>query len=135
MRPFPKRQVNNNCRNKVFNYRLSRARQTVECAFGILSARFRVYRRPFECKLDTVDDIVKATCVLHNFLRNHTISTVNQEEDEIEMLRESQLLPIAPNRTRGANEAFLIREKFTDFYNSPAGSIPWQQKLVQRGHY
>lgn len=54
MRPYPRRSVTNNYENKVFNYRLSRARQTVECTFGILAARFRVFRAPFETKIDTV---------------------------------------------------------------------------------
>lgn len=40
MRPYPKRSVTKNFQNKVFNYRLSRARQTVECTFGILASRF-----------------------------------------------------------------------------------------------
>lgn len=66
MRPFSQRQVIDNYRNKVFNYRLSRARQTVECAFGILSSRFRIFLRPFEMKVETVDKIVMASCVLYN---------------------------------------------------------------------
>lgn len=69
MRPYPKARVTGNYEKKVINYRLSRGRQTVECAFGILVARFRVYKRPFECKLDTIDKIVLATIALHNYLR------------------------------------------------------------------
>ncbi|KAJ8935661.1 hypothetical protein NQ314_012710 [Rhamnusium bicolor] len=135
MRPFPKRQVMNNYENKVFNYRLSRARQTVECAFGILAARFRVYRRPFECKVDTVDHIVKATCVLHNFLsRKHNITEDDDENDQHNSF-DTQLISLAANRTRSANEAFLIRENFKKYFNSQLGSVSWQQSAVQRGHF
>jgi len=74
MRPYPRRQVTGNYQHQVFNARLSRARQTVECAFGILSSRFRVFRRQFESKVDTVRDVVKAACVLHNYLRVTTLS-------------------------------------------------------------
>ncbi|XP_046684862.1 uncharacterized protein LOC124370615 [Homalodisca vitripennis] len=54
MRPYPKKQVTDNHENKVFNYRLSRARQTDECAFGILASRFRVFQKPFEIKVSSV---------------------------------------------------------------------------------
>nr|CAH7727160.1 unnamed protein product [Callosobruchus chinensis] len=66
MRPFPRRSVTDNYERKVFNYRLSRARQTVECSFGILSSRFRIFQKPFEISVDSVVHVVKAACVLHN---------------------------------------------------------------------
>ena len=49
-----------------FNYRLSRARQPVECIFGTLTSRLRVFRKPFEIKVGRADNVVKAGCVLHD---------------------------------------------------------------------
>jgi len=66
MRPFP-RISNLDLRKKVFNYRLSRARRVVESAFGILTARWRIYRRPIIASIATAKNIVQATVALHNF--------------------------------------------------------------------
>ena len=43
MRHFP--EANLFRRNMVFNYRLSRARLTVECTFGILASQWRRYQQ------------------------------------------------------------------------------------------
>lgn len=48
MRPYPRRSVIGNYNTKVFHYRLSRARQCAECAFGTLALRFRVFKKAFE---------------------------------------------------------------------------------------
>lgn len=138
MRPFPKARVTGNYQNKVFNYRLSRARQTVECSFGILTSRFRVYKRPFECKLETIDKIVLATVVLHNYLRSESISNgTNQEEDEAMLTNQSESLfnDLPPNGNRCTTEAFSIRQKFTECFNSAAGSVEWQRRAVERGQF
>ena len=55
---------------QIFGYRLSRARRTIENAFGILSNLFRVlcmYLQP-----TNATKITLACCVLHNILRNHS---------------------------------------------------------------
>ena len=70
MRPYPR--VNRNHllskEQQIFNYRLSRARRTVENAFGILAQRFRVFNRRLQLHPDNVDRVIKACCVLHNYL-------------------------------------------------------------------
>jgi hypothetical protein len=53
---------------RIFNYRLSRARRTIENVFGILVSRFRFLDRKLAVKFGTVNKLVSAACALHNWL-------------------------------------------------------------------
>lgn len=66
IKPFSQRNMN--AIQRIFNYRLSRARRVVENAFGILSARFRVMRSPINLEPSKVTKITLASCALHNYL-------------------------------------------------------------------
>lgn len=66
MKPYGERNI---CHDKsVYNLRLSRARRVIENAFGILAARWRIFRRPIIAKEDNVESIIKCTICLHNFI-------------------------------------------------------------------
>lgn len=69
MRPFPYTQSKLDPRKDNYNKRLCRARRVVENSFGILVHKWRVFLRPLAMKVQTAIKIVKACCVLHNFLR------------------------------------------------------------------
>lgn len=51
-----------------YNYRLSRARRTVECAFGILFAKWRLLATSIQTSVELADYIVKCICLLHNLI-------------------------------------------------------------------
>lgn len=57
-----------NIARKILNYRLSRARHVVENAFGIMASRFRIFYTHINVEPENIDKLVKASCVLHNFL-------------------------------------------------------------------
>lgn len=67
MKPYPRRNCLN-LKERVFNYRLSRARRIVETSFGILSAVWRIFKSPLRTNLATSILIIQACVCLHNFI-------------------------------------------------------------------
>ncbi|KAJ8890935.1 hypothetical protein PR048_010444 [Dryococelus australis] len=53
---------------RVFNYRVSRARRVVENSFGIAANKFRVLRKPTLLEPTKAEKVVLAVCILHEFL-------------------------------------------------------------------
>jgi len=53
----------------IFNYHLSCARRIIENIFGILVARFGIFKALINFKFDKIKDVVIFSCALHNFLR------------------------------------------------------------------
>ena len=51
------------------NYRLPRARRSIENAIGILSAKWRIFHRLIKGNVDLVKLIVAPTVCLHNYVR------------------------------------------------------------------
>lgn len=66
MKPYSGKQLSN--KKQIFNYRISRARQTIECAFGIYSNKWNIFHKTL-CMLPiTADKVVTACVFLHNFI-------------------------------------------------------------------
>ena len=80
MRPYPKEVLDD--AKRIFGYRVSRARRTIENVFGICSSRFCVLRKPIIGDAKNVISITKAVVSLHNYLINETryISGPTEEE-------------------------------------------------------
>lgn len=77
MKPYPFR-ADATEKEKNFNYALSKNRRVVENAFGHLKARFRRVGKGIDNHIDNVTLIIKACCVLHNFLNNQN-DAINQQ--------------------------------------------------------
>ncbi|XP_026476143.1 protein ANTAGONIST OF LIKE HETEROCHROMATIN PROTEIN 1-like [Ctenocephalides felis] len=143
MKPFPFRDQP--VENRVFNYRLSRARRVVENAFGLLSMRFRFLRKPVELCPQKVIKLVQAACVLHNYLIEKK-STKYVSEGTVDMEKNGRLIegcwrddPLPQNsfyslQHTGARNptctAKQVRENFRTYFMSRAGELPWQYKYV-----
>ena len=67
LRPYPGKNLSE--AEAIFNYRLSRACRIIENSFGILAARWYLFRRPIIANPNGVVTYTKATIALHNYLR------------------------------------------------------------------
>ena len=56
LKPYP--PTDRDIEKRVFDYRLSRAHRIIENSFGILAARFRIFRRPINAQVETVCSII-----------------------------------------------------------------------------
>ena len=66
MNPCPNKGLTEE--QRIFNFRLSRARRVSENAFGILSSKFGVFHTTLCVKPENAISLVHACLVLHNFL-------------------------------------------------------------------
>lgn len=68
MRPYSQRVLDNT--RRICNYRISRARKTIECTFGMVCEKFAVLNGPVRIREpENVNFVIKAACVLHNYVR------------------------------------------------------------------
>jgi hypothetical protein len=128
--PYARAQVRGCEQKSVFNYRLGRARRVSENCFDLITQKFRVFQRRLQQTPEHVNKIVLATCVLHNFLRVDIISFPDEEENN---QGNSALQPLPHIGGNSAVQALQVRDHFSDYFVSPAGSVEWQDKMIRRG--
>ena len=97
MKPFAQRNLSDS--ERIFNYRLSRARRVVENAFGILSNRFRIFLKEMHISTNTVKSITYASCILHNYLKANHPDYVSRKlpESLLNMTKSGNNAPTAKN--------------------------------------
>lgn len=131
-------------KERIFNYRLSRARRVVENAFGICSSVFRVLRKPLLLKPDNAQLIVMACVHLHNFLRKSSTSqNIYCPEDALDREVDGRVIPgtwrndgeisslynLKKIPRKSSANAQEIRNRFsTYFFND--GAVPWQNEYA-----
>ena len=127
MRPFVRNALTNE--RCIFNYRLSRARKVVEIEFGILANRWRIFHRHINLNPDNVTTVVKAAVVLHNILTVPTDKVHTEVVDTAEIFDEA-FQDFANVESQPATAANDVRNYFTDYFTSDAGSVGWQNDYV-----
>lgn len=116
MRPYPERVLNNE--RKCFNIRLSTARQTIECAFGILTCKWRILLKPIETNRKNALSIIKAACILHNVIMdlNGDLDLDVQRVLSNPPTYEYHHRHLGVNNNNPSRRAKNVRIKFTNYF-------------------
>ena len=131
MRPFPRQDLNEP--NKIFNYRLSRARRCIECAFGILLAEWRILTAEIDVSVLNCEQMIKTACLLHNIIiEEEGLSFEDIGEDVQDTPLWQGVERNVQRANRGTNISIEIRNKFCLFFNSPEGSVEWHRNLLNQ---
>ncbi|XP_060857450.1 uncharacterized protein LOC132935032 [Metopolophium dirhodum] len=131
MRPYPQRVLDNV--KRIYNYRISRARKTIECTFGMVCEKFAVLNGPIRIReSENVNFVIKAACVLHNYVRKLEglpyVSTYPQDcepKDQIDVRTTAQNMTINETSSPAA-----LRNYLANYFLTPRGSVPWQWKYA-----
>lgn len=142
MRPYSGKMLN--VVKAVFNFRLSRARRIIENTFGVMAARWRIYHRTITALPSTVDNIVKATTCLHNFIRRSSLASERycppkfvDSDDVLGKWRDEVKDAIIETCPRlGSNNASVAainqRNALAKFFLTPHGFLERQIDYVKR---
>ena len=141
-RPYPGKNLAE--LESIFNYRLSRARRIIENSFGILAARWHIFRRPIIATPQNVITFTKAAIALHNYLRTTRSSVYcppafTDAEDWVgnalqgEWRRKvSEDSGLSRLEQVGGNRYTRSSDTYRDYFQSPEGELSWQYNHV---HY
>ena len=138
MKPYSAKHLSHS--ERIFNYRMSRARRVVENAFGILANRWRCLLTCLQQEPQNGIKVVEACCTLHNLLRVRRprlqANEVDREDDQGNLVPGAwranvQLTDPDPGAGGRPNyEGKVQRNYLKDYYNSDVGRVPWQDHIV-----
>ncbi|XP_035918675.1 protein ALP1-like [Anopheles stephensi] len=115
LRPYP--DNNADAAKLHFNERLSIARRCVECAFGILVAKWRFLKTELQITPDHATVLVKAACLLHNLCIDfrETVTTPGDSNSGSVNCNSNARYRANNHASREATE---IRDSFKDYFCS-----------------
>lgn len=121
MRPYPNRNLT--IEQRTYNFRHSRARRCVECAFGILSNKWRVLHSSINTDVKNAIKIIQVTCVLHNFVRRR--EGINFKDQ----LRTCTLRDIRTSRLVVSTSGQRVRNFYKEYFVNE-GRLNWQNRYI-----
>ena len=137
LKPYQQRDVNRD--QRIFNYRLCRARRIVENAFGILANRWRVLLTTMQIAPQRSEAVILAACALNNLILtdhpNLNRRLADREDSVTHDITQGewrngpameQLEALRGNTSSNAGKA--VRQYLTNYFVSDVGAVPWQEE-------
>ncbi|CAG5044663.1 unnamed protein product [Parnassius apollo] len=116
MRPYPRRNLGE--QETIYNERLSNARVVIECAFGIITQKWRILTKCIETTTENAETIVKCICLLHNIvIAKEGQPRHNHSTDQRRNLGQRSNYA-SRGQNRSTTEAYNIREAFKHFFSN-----------------
>ena len=112
-------------KNVFYNYRLSRARRCVECAFGILTTKWRLLNKAIEANVNEAEKIVRCIYSLHIIIDLEGIThdpSVLQETSQIRRSRQARATVSGRSFSRSSKGAIDVRSAFKAYFNGPTAA-------------
>ena len=136
LKPYSHRSLSDNdIMQRVFNYQLSRARMSVECAFGIMTQHFRCLSYKMFCSCDTALSVIKAVCILHNYLLNEDNLALDVHNDIHKLGKKKKYADsfklFTPMSSYHPSQSIVeIRNIFAKYFMATLGEVPWQYRCA-----
>lgn len=133
MRPFSRNGLTRE--RRIYNYRHSRCRRIVECAFGMLTKKFRVFESAMLVNPDKATIITKACCALHNMIQDREGNIANVHDFLLRpdgvTVPDQQVENVGERgQPRGSKHGYNVRNMFVAYFLSANGSVPWQNHMA-----
>ena len=110
---------------------------------GISASRWRLLRRPIIASQERAQWLIKAMCLLHNYLQVHkdqnycspgladSVAEDGSITDGFWRAAQSPLQDLTTSSRKTNTEGFNIRESLKDYFIGP-GNVAWQHQHVNR---
>lgn len=139
MKPYSKQQLN--ISQRIFNYRLSRARRVIENSFGILNSKWRIFNTPINAKVDLIESVIESCVSLHNWLRSNETDSNYLTPGLVDTYEQGIMIPgswrndssiltgLKPNNVNSTSAAKKIRDEFANYFVN-SGAVDWQNDKI-----
>lgn len=141
MKPYPEKNMSQE--ERLFNYRLCRARRVVENAFGILASRFGLFQCAIGIQPQRAVKLVLACLAIHNFLRTlqdvrycvpGLTDTQSSNERDGPSTNNHQMhglnnMPGGDRRGDGVISGREVRDALKRYFVGP-GAVSWQMQKI-----